>query len=85
MGNNRKRYNNKINISSNMIRKYWELRDLSREDLSTKLMLEGIDIPAQAIANIEKGTRTIVDYELCGIAKVLKVEVSLLLKEYYNK
>ena len=49
MGINRKRYNNKINIYSNMIRKYRELRDLSREDLSTKLMLEGIDISAQAL------------------------------------
>ena len=85
MANNRKRFNNKINISSNMIRKYREMKDWSREELSTKLMLEGIDISAQSIANIENGFRTVVDYELCGIAKVLKVEVSLLLKEYYNK
>lgn len=82
MANNRKKYNNKINISGKLIRKYRELQNLSREQLSTKLLLEGIDISAQSIANIENETRTVVDYELRGIASVLKIDVScLLIKE----
>ena len=82
MANNRKKFNNKINISGKLIRKYREKQLLSREQLSTKLMLEGVDISAQSIANIENETRTVVDYELRAIANVLEVEVSSLLKDY---
>lgn len=81
MANNRKKYNNKINISGKLIRKYRETQNLSREQLSTKLMLEGVDISAQSIANIENETRTVVDYELRGIASVLQIDVLCLLKD----
>ncbi len=82
MANNRKRYNNKINISGKLIKHYRTKSKLSRELLSTKLMLKGVDISAQSIANIENGTRTVVDYELIGIADVLQISVLDLLKYY---
>lgn len=85
MANNRKRYKNKINISGKRIREVRIERGLSRESLSSRLMKEDIDISASAIANIENNTRTVVDYELCGIAKVLDIQVSFLLKNYHNK
>lgn len=85
MANNRKRYKSKINISGKRIREVRIERGLSREALSSRLMKEDIDISASAIANIENNTRTVVDYELCGIAKALDIHVSFLLKDYHNK
>lgn len=82
MANSRKRFGKKMNVSGELIRKYREESNLSREELSAKLMLEGVDISAQSIANLENNLRTVVDYELCAIAIVLKVDVATLLKNY---
>ena len=47
-------------------------------------MLLGIDIHKQAIYNIEKGIRTVVDYELCGFAKCFNIKVNDLTDDYFN-
>lgn len=44
----------------------------------------GFDIPANSIYDIEVGTRTITDFEICAIAKALKIPVESLLTDYYN-
>ena len=80
MANKRKRYNNNLNISGNTIRRIREERKLSREVLSNKLLLEEeVDISAQSIAKIENNLRTVCDYELNSLSKVLNVEISILL------
>lgn len=82
MANSRKLYNNRINISGIYIKKYRIMKHLSRENLSAKLMLKGIDISAQSLANIENGVRTVVDYELRGIADILEISVLDLLENF---
>lgn len=85
MANGRKKIDNKLNISGEQIKKCRKDCRMSREKLSAKLLIEeGIDISAQAIANIESNMRTVVDYELCAIAKILNVDVSVLLQDYYK-
>ena len=80
--NSRKKYNNQINISGSKIKNIREDRKISRENLSRNLLIElGIDISAQSIANLENNLRTIVDYELWGIAKILKVDIKDLIGE----
>lgn len=74
----------KLNVTGQIIKNYRENMKLSRQILSDKLMMIGIDIPANSIYDIEMGTRTIVDYEICAIAKVLKLPVENLLNNYYN-
>lgn len=76
--------NGKLNIIGNKIQEYRENSSLSRQVLSNKLMILGIDISANSIYDIEAGTRTVVDFEICAIAKVLKVPVENLLIDYYN-
>lgn len=44
----------------------------------------GFDVPANSIYEIKAGKRTIVDYEICAIAKVLKISVNNILNYYYN-
>ena len=78
--NSRKKYKDMVNISGNKIKKIRNEQKLSREKLSNKLLLEeGIDIPAQSIVHIENNARTVTDYELYGISKILNVEISTLL------
>lgn len=75
----------KLNVVGDKIRYYREKNNLSYQKLSDMLMLYGIDIHKQAIYNIEKGVRTVVDYELCGFAKCFKIDINELTKDYFNK
>ena len=45
-------------------------------------MLKGIDISTQSIYDIEIGKRTVLDFELCAFAKVLKTSADELLKDF---
>ncbi len=49
------------------------------------IMLLGINIHKQSIYNIEKGIRTVVDYELCAFAKCFNITVNELINYYYNQ
>lgn len=85
--NNRKyieKLNGKLNIVGNAIKIIREQQGLSRQELSNKLMILGIDISSQSIFDIETGTRTVVDYELCTIAKILDTTTYNLLKNFRN-
>lgn len=83
MNNSRKRIG-KLNVVGNKIRYYRELNNLSYQKLSDMLMLYGIDIHKQSIYDIERGKRTIVDYELCAFAKCFKITVNDLTEEFLN-
>ncbi len=74
----------KLNVIGKNIQKYRIAANLSRQTLSDKMIMIGIDIPANSIYDIETGNRTIVDYEICAISKVLKIPVDYLLSDYYN-
>lgn len=74
-----------LNIIKDRIRYYRELNHYSYQQLSDALMLHGIDINKQEIYKIEKGIRTVVDYELCGFMKVLNVSFKDLAGDFYNK
>ena len=75
----------KINTVGENIQNRRKELHLSRQKLSNELILIGIDVNAQSIYDIERGIRTIVDYELCAIAKVLDISVDCLLKDFKNK
>lgn len=73
----------KLNIVGKNIELYREKNNnMSRQALSDKLILMGIDISAQSIFDIEKGTRTVIDYELCAIAKILNATSDELMKDF---
>ncbi len=84
MKNSRNKQGN-LNVVGNKIRYYRELNNLSYQKLSDMLMLYGIDIHKQSIYNIEKGLRTVVDYELCGFAKCFKITVDDLINEFFKE
>ena len=74
-----------LNIVKDKIRYYGEKSNYSYQALSDKLMLHGIDIHKQEIYKIETGKRTVVDYELCGFAKVFNIKLEDLVSDYIDK
>ena len=72
----------KLNTVGSNIQYYRQKNNISRQQLSNQLMILGIDISSQSIFDIETGTRTVVDYELCAIAKILNISSDTLLKEF---
>lgn len=83
--NNARITEGELNVVGSKIKYYRELNKLSYQKLSDKLMLIGIDIHKQTIYNIEIGTRTVVDYELCGFAKIFNITVNDLTDDYFKK
>ena len=81
MMNPRKRYKNQINVSGEKTRETREANNISREKLSSKLLLElSIDLSVSSLEKIESNKRPVVDYELWGIAKILKTDMKNLIK-----
>lgn len=54
--------NGNVNIVGINIKNIREKHKISRQELSDKLMLFGVDISSQSIFDIETGTRTVIDY-----------------------
>ena len=76
---------NTLNIVKDKIRFYREKNNYSYQKLSDKLMLYGVDINKQEIYKIEKGLRTVVDYELCGFSKVFDIPLEKLVSDFIDK
>ena len=74
----------KLNIVGKTIYDAREKNKFSRQHLSNQLMILGIDISSQSIYDIEAGSRTVVDYELCAIAKILNTTTDDLLQDFKN-
>lgn len=90
---NARKYLEKLDGKLNIVGKNIEVyrrknNNMSRQTLSDKLILMGIDISSQSIFDIEKGIRTVIDYELCAIAKILNTTSDELMndfREYLDK
>ena len=80
-----KKFENNMNVVSEQVRKYREQKGLSYEELSAKLELMGISIHKQSLYDIENNKRTVKDFELFGLAKVLKIDVNDLLVDIQRK
>lgn len=79
---NSTKYNGKLNVLGNKIKYHRESNNLTLVQLSDKLQLIGIDIPKNSLQRLEKGMRSIKDFELAGISKVLNVSVDEMLEDF---
>ena len=75
-------YKNKKNITGEMIRERRKKLNISRDNLSSQLALNGITLYGNDIYLIENNTRTIRDYELVGICKILGISTGELEKYF---
>ena len=77
-----KKFENNLNVISNEMKKIRIEKKISLSLLSDKLMLMGIDISKQSLYRIENNKRSVRDYELYGIAKVLNISTDELLADF---
>ena len=85
--NTRKYFENlkgKLNTVGKNIQNEREKLGYSRQYVSDRLMNYGIDISAHSLYDIETGTRTIIDYELAAISRILKTSSDDLMKDFYE-
>lgn len=66
-------YNNNKNITGKTIRENREKLKLSRDKLSSQLALLGITLYGNDIYLIENNLRTVRDFELIAICKILNI------------
>lgn len=69
-----RKYNNKSNISGEIIKKCREGLGMSRDALASQLQLLGINIDRTGILRIESNKVILKDFELVAIAKILKID-----------
>mgnify|MGYP000061475307 CR=1 FL=1 len=68
------KYNDCYNIIGTKLKEIREEQNISQYELSNKLALLGITLYQSDIFKIEKNQRTVRDFELWGICKVLNVK-----------
>ena len=71
-----RKYKEQSNVVGTKIKNLRKSQKMSRATLSNKLMMLGIDINADGIYKIEKGTRIVKDFELSAFAIVLNISES---------
>ena len=76
------RFDGNMNVIGRLLKEYRMKKDLSYEKLSAKLELMGISIHKQSLYDIENNKRTVKDYELLALAKILEVDVNDLLAQF---
>lgn len=79
------KYNGKLNVISDNVRKYREEQKLSLAQLSNKLLLMGVDIPKPSLQNIENGKRIVKEYEFYALCKVFNLSMEEMLKDFIKK
>lgn len=79
------KFEENMNVISRLLKEYRIKEDISYEKLSAKLELLGISIHKQSLYDIENNKRTVKDYELYGLAKVLGIDVNDLLVDIKKK
>lgn len=80
-----KKFEDNLNVISQNLKEIRKSKNISLSKLSDKLMLMGIDISKQSLYRIESNKRSVRDYELAGLAKVLDVSTDELLKNFVQK
>lgn len=80
-----RKFEGKANVVGPNIKKIRKDMNLSRAELSNKLMMLGIDINYDSIYKIENGNRIVKDFELSALSKILKTTETDLLKDFRNR
>ena len=79
------KYNGKLNVIGENVRRFRETEKLSLTQLSNKLLLLGIDIPKSSLQNIEMGKRVVKEYEFYALCKVFNISMEDMLKDFIKE
>ena len=78
------KFNGNMNVVGKTLREHRLKENLSYENLSAKLELMGISIHKQSLYDIEINKRTVKDYELFGLAYILKIDLNGILRDMHK-
>lgn len=76
-----KRINEHLNVIYKQLKYYRKQEDLSYEDLSKRLQLQGVNMLKQRICEIEQDKRAVRDFEIYALAKALGISIYDLLAD----
>ncbi|TCO79422.1 helix-turn-helix domain-containing protein [Marinisporobacter balticus] len=68
------------NVIGHNVKYFRELKKISQEQLTARLNIQGIEIDQPMLSRIENCTRQLLDFEIIGIAKALKIGIEDLFK-----
>ena len=71
------KYNNRKNVSGDVLRALRIKANLSQADVAKELQLLGIGLTRKEISKIENGDRLVQDFELFAFAKIFDVSADL--------
>lgn len=80
-----RKLNNNLNVISENLRFYRKQKHLSQAALIQELNLLGINMHKNDISLIESNERTVKDYEVWGLLKILDISIDELFKDIENK
>ena len=75
-----KKFNDKSNVSGDLIKKYRTAMDYTKADLSRLLDLLGISMDVTEINRVETNRQILKDFELIGFIKILNIKLEDLIK-----
>ncbi len=75
-----KKFNDKSNVSGDLIKKYRTAMDYTKADLSRLLDLLGISMDVTEINRVETNRQVLKDFELIGFIKILNISLDDLKK-----
>lgn len=73
------------NVVHTKLRYYRKKRKLTQEDLAAKLQTMNVNIDQQMISKIERNRRIVTDYELACFCRALRVSLTDMLSDFYEK
>lgn len=68
-----KKYENKNNVISNLIKEYRNQKGLSKSEVCQQLQLHAVYLDITELHRIETGRMIVKDFELIGLCKVLDI------------
>ena len=77
-----KEFDKKQNVTGFNINRYRNKLNMSAQQLSNQLILNGLELSSSAIYKIESGKRIVTDYELYFIADILNITTDELLRPF---
>ncbi len=78
-----KKYENKSNVVSNLIKSYREKAKLSKSEVSKRLQFHAVYIDRTELKRIEANEMIVKDFELIALCKVLNIDYNELKKQIY--
>lgn len=78
-------YDNNRNVIGKNLFYFRQKRELTQDQLAAKLQIMNVNIDQQMISKIELNKRIVTDYELACLCRALRVSLTDMLSDFYEK